>query len=1232
MRRKKLWLTFVLAVLLALGSTGAVLAASAATVPVTVTPSVADWEDAGETKSHQTIDFDKSVGNGGDTYFVSDKEYTGAYAADFSVYTGAGGNGSDFRFGLGSLVIEKDVHFLYVGSDKATVYTVDGTEVAKHTDGRTIVRIGDLLGGMVFECTFNLRLDVRENGNIDVYATKDGTDCVQSGRIGEIRFADNANAAFALTNGKISVTPIVNPGDDVEPYCTRLIYGVSVVTQKASETEQTVAIDNIFAYETVADSAFTDPEDFTVYDYTGTETPVYTTDDSKVITFNADKLTANANTVKIAADYYMRGDYTADVMLQDNSGGYGADAIIRLGEKDPAVSSADAQSDIMILPSAVNIVVRTAGNRLRLYDAETPGEFASMVTLPLDAADWWTTQKLHLKLIVSGGNLEIQLGYKDPDAAMKSLGTIEIADNANGEITDGYLTVSPYATPECIGVGTTGRKAVSVGLHGNYLASSVPELRDVLFDRSGSGDAQIIGPVDSYTTGSFTFDYYGSTRLVSKFAFTTEDLINDDDVVFDIAFRSKVTKLQNTAGVYGFIFGIRDSAADKRAAGGYIEIDRLMAGIYKKDLAEKAGQWEPGTFYMDGCDVLWNLTARKGGSLTVKLEALGTTYEETFTGFDFNGRVAFYTECDTDVGKTVTIVGQAADGNPMEISGNMTVTVESVTLDESAFFGAVKGSVITLSATSDFYVPDVSAPQGVADSYTFSITEGDTLCTLEGNRLTINESGYITVRVTSSLDSAKFDEYRFFASGEMVTGEYLLDEDFSELNEADWTIVSSRESGAENMSVRSGALYSTIDFTDGSFTDRDALVSNVAFTAEGLENDDAVVFDITFTSAYAGLSVRQPQIGWGLMFGMKTKDAKPYEDGVGYFRLTHLTTTAYLGGVNVKYNYLNPALANENGGVFCEATSPYKIRLVGKKDGTLDVYRAMSASGYTEELDDLFAAYEGFDFNGYVGFVSDVTAKPADNGQGGELADEYDISFYDVTVSGAIRYDADNVEVKRVAIDETVFRDAIVSEIPLALGGEVYAVPNIALYKDISWSVTAGSATIEDNSLTVTGAGDITVRATSVTDPSVFAEYTFTALELVVTDITIVDGDTIFSGVTVDTQPITLRAVVECNSIANKYQAVVWEVVSGPAEVVLDQLRITGAGEVRLKVTAVYDTSVTKEVTFTVTDTDMGVEVPPAADKGCGCNGSFATSGAALAALGVLGCAAYLLLRRKRKA
>lgn len=1218
-KKRKLGITVVLTALLTLCFTGVMLAASAATASVTVTPSVADWEDVGETKSHQVIEFDKSVGNGGSTYFVSDKEYTGAYAADFSVYTGTGGNGTDFEFGLGALRITKDVHFLYVGSDKSVAYTADGTEIAKHTDGRTIIPIGEILGGFVAECTFNLQLDIQPDGDIDVYATKDGSDCVQAGRIAEIRFSDNANAAFALTNGKISVTPIVNAGDDVEPYSTRLIYSVRVITQHAAQVTDTVETENIFSDEALDGTAFAAPQDFTVFDYTGTEDPVYTVDENKIVTFNAAKMAADSNTVKIAADYAMYGDYTADVVLRDNSGGYGTDMIVRLGEKDPGVASDDAQNDIMLSVDVNTIRVKTEEQRLRTAGES---EYASEVSLGLE--DWWAWSNitLHLRLTVANGNLAISYGYTESGDSLKSLATIEILNNTDGELTDGYLSVSPYATATAVENSATARKLVSVGLAGRYIASSVPQIQDVLFDKNGLKNAGIVGPADAYTTGSFVFDYYGSTELLSKFAFTDDGLSADSDVVFDIAFRSCGVAPQGADGVYGFMFGVPDSAAGKADAGGYIEIDCFRASIYKYGSADKAGQWEPGDFYMDALDVLWKLTAKKDGSLTVCLEALGQTYEQTYTGFDFNGKVAFYAECDSDNGKTVTI-------RDLAVTGNMTVTVDAVTLDKSVFFGAAKGSIITLTADSEYYVPDVSSPQGVTDTYTFSVTEGAELCTLTENRLTIIGSGYITVRATSGLDSTKYDSYRFFASGEYVTGDYTLDEDFREFNDADWTIVSSGEAGSENAGVRNGALYLNIDFTDTGYADRDSLVSNVAFTTEGLENADDVVFDITFTSAYAGLSVRHPQIGWGLLFGMKSKEAEPYDDGVGYFRINYLTTTAYAGSTNVKYTYLNPALVNENGGVFCEADSPYKIRLVAKRDGTLDVYRAMNMAGYTEEIDVLFATYEGFDFNGYIAFTSDITAKPADNGQGGTLADTYDISIYDVTASGKIRYDGDNVEIRRVAVDESVFLDAIVSDIPLALQGEVYAVPNIASYKEITWSVVSGSAVVDDGNLTVTGAGEITVRATSVTDPSKFDDYTFNALALAVTDITIVNGDTIFSNVTVDTQPIDLRAVVECNSSANKYQAVIWEIVSGPAEVVLNQLRITGVGEVRLKVTAVYDTSVSKEVVFSVSDTDMGIEVPPAGKKGCG--SEVGIHGVSACALLVLGCVACMLLRRKRK-
>ena len=214
-----------------------------------------------------------------------------------------------------------------------------------------------------------------------------------------------------------------------------------------------------------------------------------------------------------------------------------------------------------------------------------------------------------------------------------------------------------------------------------------------------------------------------------------------------------------------------------------------------------------------------------------------------------------------------------------------------------------------------------------------------------------------------------------------------------------------------------------------------------------------------------------------------------------------------------------------------------------------------------------------------------------------------------------------------MVIDESVFADAIVSEIPLEVSVKVNAVPNLNYYGGYTLEVVSGNATFNENKLTVTGEGEIKIKATSTLDTTVFKEYTFTATELKITDI--VWNESLFTGLNSDSQPVQLAAAVECNMLANKYQSLVWTVESGNAEIVLDQLRITGAGHVVLKVKTVYG-GFEKTVEFDVAAVNDGEHNPVINDKGetdSGCTSEI-TAGAFILPV-ILAAAAVVLKKRK---
>ena len=1213
MKRKRTLLTFaVLAAMLCLSFAGVMFAASAASATVTVTPNVRDYENAGEATTNQKIDFVDTVGMSGNTYFVSQNDYTGAYTFDFSVYTNAGGytGEHDFEFRLGTLVMRKDVSGLYLLSDDAiAVNKKTGDRYECNSAGSQVLRLRDFADlGFLFGADFYFRFEICADGGINIYCSNSVPHPETYGVRYEISWKDNANSDFSITDGKVAIVPCVGSSDAAGGTSARRINGAEVITQKAE-----VVTDSV-------NQTFAGAENFDIYDLSGVEGDVYTTESETTMVFTPEKIHGNEGKVKIASKQKMTGAYTVDFALYNNDGGTSSGPVfgLQVGDKNPS-DNAD------ITDKNNNVTFRI--NTTSILTASD----ATVVSLQ-SALGYYDSQTLYLRLQVKNdGNIDVYCAYAPLGDEPVLRKTLEI-DNADFSLTDGYVSVIPMVNNNCWNYGDGNqtqyrvRKFVSLGLNGTYVKQSIPEVKDVLFDESGLNKAQIIGSASNYSTASFAFDYCGDTRLASKYAFTSAGL-KDDGTVFSVSFNYAANSANDRGlSLYrGFMFGL-DAANANKSSASYVEVATQANGtgalrVYKN--GTQVGEDIAIDVYVNAATSIWNITAKKDGTLTVDVSNMtgGAKVYEGFDASDFEGKIAFYTGGAATRGQTVSVTA-------LSISGNMTVTVASVKVDASAVFGAQIGDEVTLGATSTFNVSNVLAPQGITDSFVFSVTEGSDRCTLDGNKLTITAAGYIKIRATSVLDPTKYDEYRFYVIGEKQQAEYDLIEDFSEYNDADWTIVSSREEGGENVGVRNGSLYLTVDYTDGDFANRDSLVSKVVFEPSDTDN---VVFDITFSAAYAGLSLRKDSIGWGLTFGMKSENAKAFDDGVGYLRVNYISTAAYIGDTKIEPTYIKNG-GSEQGGIFCADSMPYRVRLVAKKDGTLDLYRAMSGFGYEEKIDELLATYEGFDFNGYIGFTSDVKGRPDDNGQGGEARDRYDVIIYDVSLSGNIGYGKDSEEVKRVVIDESVFRDAIVSEIPIELKAEAYAVPNIALFKGVVWSVAENSkdkAAIEDGKLTVTGAGSITVRATSATDGTKFADFTFEAIVLNITGVTIVGGDDIFNGVTNDTQPIDLSAVVECNSIANKYQEVKWEVVSGPAEVVLNQLRITGVGEVTLKVTAVYDESVYKEVTFTVADNDKNIE-PAAKKKGCKNSVSdFGGIGAACVAVSVLGIA-FMLLRKKR--
>lgn len=708
-------------------------------------------------------------------------------------------------------------------------------------------------------------------------------------------------------------------------------------------------------------------------------------------------------------------------------------------------------------------------------------------------------------------------------------------------------------------------------------------------------------------TRSFEMNDNNNATVVSKFAFTDEGLTNNDDVVFDVTFVSSRSHAA-TSPTWGLAFGMDEISNDVATAQRY-ELGVMTGRVYKGSEAQTNTNGKPyeTNMYNTGGDVTIRLVGTKDGTLTEYREvpANGDEIENvytTYTGLDFNGHIAFYSRKGADSAAEDKVLYKN-----ISIKGNANVEILSVTLDEGVFAGVEEGSEITLSATVESY------PQADC-AVTYSVTEGQDKCTLEGNVLKITGTGDITVRATSSDDSSVYDEYSFTVRT-YVFENYSMTDDFASLNEGNWTLYDTDG----NVTVDEGLYFSGDSVTEAGGSA--ALVSNVYF----LRNEASdTIFDITFTSGFLGSGKwREASYSWGLIFGMKEQTARAGDDNVGYVKIDYNNTNVYKGKELLTPNYQTDRTSTA-ADVYFESPYDVTVRVVGKSDGTLELYRGYSVY---ESVDTLFATYTGLDFNGYVAFTTDSSKT-------GATADEpYQLHFTNLLMSGNVEIDG-NFEIVDIAIEERTFADAIVSDIPLPVSVTVNAKPNLNAYRGYTLSVVSGNAELDqDNNLIIKGAGDITLRATSTEDETAYDEFTFKATELTITDIVV--RDTLFSGLTSDSQPVQLSAAVECNMLSNKYQEVVWTVVSGNAEVVLDQLRILGAGEVELKVETVYG-GFSKTIKFTVADADAGEpvidddgNVSPDAETG-GCNSAVGTSAAVIGAVALAGAAAALISRKKK--
>ncbi len=230
----------------------------------------------------------------------------------------------------------------------------------------------------------------------------------------------------------------------------------------------------------------------------------------------------------------------------------------------------------------------------------------------------------------------------------------------------------------------------------------------------------------------------------------------------------------------------------------------------------------------------------------------------------------------------------------------------------------------------------------------------------DGSDLEITKSGYfVFVPLVQSNDNGKTRTLKYISEN----GNKSI---FNTLDENKWNIVGNAEKAV---------IAADFSFIDKNET---TVASKFIFTDEGL-NDGDTVFDITFRSSRLH-GATSPT--WGIAFGMKDKDM-PIASADRY-ELSRLNGQAYKG---------SEAQTNNNGKPY--ATNIYNIggdvtiRLVGRKDGTLEEYRGIGAAGNV--ITDLYTTYSGFDFNGYIAFYSRA---------GADSVETDSVSYKDIAISG----------------------------------------------------------------------------------------------------------------------------------------------------------------------------------------------------------------------------------------